>query len=237
MKKIESKWSLSIISGIVVLLLITSILIQFKTVERSNEADIEGLRDDELKTQIASYKEKYEQTQTQYEENKNKITEYQTTIQENKESSNLLDDEYQESEELLGLTDVEGEGIVLTLKDTDEATYTSEYLRNLVNELKYAGAEAISINDNRVINLTDIVTLNDSFIVMYGGSVRISSPYTVKAIGNITYLTSTLNTKTSGFIDLMKSSGLDISLEESKKVVIYKYSKEIIDAKYMEEDE
>lgn len=64
-----------------------------------------------------------------------------------------------------------------------------------MNELKYAGAEAISINDNRIINLTDIVTLNDSFIVMYNGSVEISSPFVVKAIGDKATLLSTLNTK------------------------------------------
>ena len=104
----------------------------------------------------------------------------------------------------------------------------------MVNELKYAGAEAISINDNRIVNLTDIVTINESFIVIYG-DVRISSPYVVKAIGDTSYLTSTLNMKNSGFVDLMKSSGLNISVEESNNVSIPKYTKEL-STEYMKEE-
>ncbi len=237
MKKIKGKWSIAIISGIVVLLLVASIFIQFRAVNESTEADVEGLREDELRTQIATYKSKYEQTTEQYNETENKIAEYSTTVQENKQSSNLLDEEYQTSQELLGLTDVEGEGITVTLEDTDSATYTSENLRNLVNELKYAGAEAISINDNRIINLTDIVTLNDSFIVMYNGSVRISSPYVIKAIGDKSTLSSTLKTKNSGFVALMESTGLKITVEESNKLTINKYNKGDITTKYMEEEE
>lgn len=237
MKKIKGKLSIAIISGIVVLLLVASIFIQFKAVNESTQADIEGLREDELRTQIATYKSKYEQTTEQTNETQNKISEYTTTVQENKQSSNLLDDEYQTSKELLGLTDVEGEGVIVTLEDTDNATYTSENLRNLMNELKYAGAEAISINDNRIINLTDIVTLNDSFIVMYNGSVRISSPFVVKAIGDKATLLSTLNTKNSGFVALMESTGLKIKVEDSSKIVINKYTKGNIETKYMEEVE
>ncbi len=237
MKKFKGKWSLSIITGLVALLLVASIFIQFKTVDQSSQLDVEGLRDEELKTQISSYKSKYEQAVEQDSENQNKIVEYSSTASENKESSNILNDEYNESQQLLGLTNVEGEGVTITLEDTDVATYTSEDLRNLVNELKYAGAEAISINDNRIINLTDIVTLNDSFIVMYGGNARISSPYIVKAIGDRKYLSSTLNIRTSGFVDLMKSNGLNIKVEESNNITINKYSKGNITANYMKEDE
>ena len=63
---------LSVISGLVCLLLVTSMLIQFKTVDKSKEEDLESLRSDELKTQISAYKSKYEETMGQYNENKNK---------------------------------------------------------------------------------------------------------------------------------------------------------------------
>ena len=88
---------LSVISGLVCLLLVTSMLIQFKTVDKSKEEDLESLRSDELKTQISAYKSKYEETMGQYNENKNKIGEYQSTIDENKESSNLLDKELEQT--------------------------------------------------------------------------------------------------------------------------------------------
>ncbi len=231
-KNNKDKMVLSIISALLAVVLISLSVIQFKSVERYQQSDVEGLRDDELKTQIASYQSRYNETEEQYEDNLNKINEYKQTSNDN--NSTTLDDEVSDAKTLLGLTDVTGKGVIITLTDTDEAQYTSENLRYLVNELKYAGAEAISINENRIVNLTDIVTINESYIVIYG-DVRISSPYTVKAIGDTSYLTSTLNMKNSGFVDLMRSSGLDINVVESTNITIPKYTKEF-STEYMKED-
>lgn len=220
-------------AALVTVLLVSTIIIQFKSVDQYKKSDLESLREDELKTQIASYKSKYEETQQQYQENQNKIADYDTTSKENKQTSNLVDDELEQTEALLGLTNVKGEGVVITLTDSEDDHFTSENIRYLVNELKYAGAEAISINGYRVINLSDIVTINNSFIVM-NGKVRLNSPYEIKAIGDRKYLTSTLNMKNSGFVDLMKSSNLGVTVKESDNITINKYTDEIKN-EYMKE--
>lgn len=224
---------LSITAGLLTIVLITSMFIQFRTVGESKELDIEGMREDELKTQIASYKSKYEETIEKYTENKNKIEEYETAINENKETTEILDQELEQAKTLLGLTDVTGSGVIVTLTDTEEAlyTYTADDLINLINELKYAGAEAISINDNRIINLTDIVLVNDGLVVMYG-DVRLSSPYVVKAIGDSKYLMSTLSMKNSGYVDQTEANGMKIDLEQKNNIEIKAYNGEI-KSKYM----
>lgn len=227
---------LEITAGIIALLLVASMFIQFRTVDESKEIDLEGMREDELKTQIASYKSKYEETMEQYELNKNKIDEYTTAMNEDKETTAILDEELQRAKNLMGLTDVTGEGVIVTLTDTEEAlyTYTADDLIQLINELKYAGAEAISINDNRIINLTDIATLTNNLIVMNGGNVRLSSPYVIKAIGDKTYLLSTLSVKNSGYIDQMKANGMKIEVEQKNNIEIKSYSGEI-ETNYMKE--
>ena len=229
---------LAITAGIVALILAVSIFIQFRTVKQSEELDIEGLREDELRTQIASYKSKYEETIKQYEENQNKINDYTTAMNENKETSEILDEELLQSKTILGLTDVTGSGVIVTLTDTPEAlyTYTADDILLLINELKYAGAEAISINDNRVINLTDIVMVTDTLIVMNGGNTRISSPYEIKAIGDPKYLMSTLSMKNSGYIDQMEANGMKIDVRQENNIKINAYSGEI-DSKYLKEVE
>ena len=226
---------LSIVAGIITLLLVASIFLQFRTVNESRELDIENMRDDELRTQIASYKSKYEETMEQYTANQNTINEYETAINENKETTELLDQEIEQSKTLLGLTNVKGSGVIVTLTDTDESlyTYVSDDLLLLLNELKYAGAEAISINDNRIINLADIVTLNDGLIILYG-DVRLTSPYVVKAIGDPTYLMSTLSIKNSGYIDQMKANGMAIEVKQDNNIEIGAYTREI-DSKYLQE--
>lgn len=229
---------LSVTLGIITVVLITSIFIQFRTVNESKELNLDTLRDDEMKTQIASYKSKYEETMEQYTENQNKIQEYNTAMSENAETTEIVDKELNQAKTLLGLTDVKGSGVIVTLTDTEEAlyTYTADDLLQLINELKYAGAEAISINDNRIINLTDIAMISDNLIVMNGGNTRISSPYVVKAIGDQKYLTSTLSMKNSGYIDQMEANGMKIELEQKDNIEIKAYTGEL-DSKYMKEVE
>ena len=228
---------LSIVSGAIALVLIASMFVQFRTVNESKELNIEGLRDDELRTQIASYKSKYQETMEQYNLNQNTINEYETAINENKETTELLDEEINQAKSLLGLIDVKGSGVIVTLTDTEDALYTyiADDLIMLLNELKYAGAEAISINDNRIINLADIVTLNDGLIILYG-DVRLTSPYVVKAIGDPTYLMSTLSIKNSGYIDQMKANGMAIDVKQDNNIEIGAYTGDL-DIKYLKEVE
>ena len=232
----KNKTVLGITIGIITLSLVSTILIQVKSVDEYKKSDIESLREDEVKTQISMYKTKYDEAEEQYQNNQNKIAYYKNTQNENQKSSKLIDEELKQSESLLGLTDMKGEGVIITLRNTQDNQYNSENIRDLVNELKYAGAEAISINGNRVINLLDIVTINNSFIVMDGGHTRLDSPYEVKAIGDRKYLTSTLNMKNSGFVDLMKSSNLEIQVKESDNITINKYNG-TIDSEYIKEVE
>ena len=131
---------------------------------------------------------------------------------------------------MLGKVDVQGEGVIVTLVDTDKKSVTSLDLVNLVNELVLAGAEAISINDNRVINITDIVDIGNQFIVI--NSQRISSPYTVKAIGEKTYLQSALTIK-SGYIDKYKASGINVNVETRNNIKVLKYEGDKLNIKYL----
>ena len=232
----KNKIVLGITIGLTTLLLTTTIMIQLKSVDEYKKLNIESLREDEAKTQIASYKAKYEEAERQFNTNQNKIEEYKNTQDENEKTSSLINEELKQSEELLGLTDVKGEGVIVTLMDTKDNYYTSENIRDLINELKYAGAEAMSINGNRIINLTDIVTINNNLVVMNGGSIRLNSPYEIKAIGDRKYLTSTLNMKNSGFVDLMKSSNLNITVKEADNINITKYNG-TIKSEYMKSKE
>lgn len=227
--------TIAILISIVAIMLTSTICIQVKSVEEYKKSDIENLRDDELKAQMALYKSRYEEAQKQYEDNQNKIQEYKNTENENEKAAQLVDKELEQTNILLGKTEVKGEGVIVTLKDTDMIGYEAADIRDLINELKYAGAEAISINGNRVINMTDIVDITGGYILMYG-SIRISSPYKIKAIGNMTDLSSTLNAKNTGFVDIMKSNEYDITVEQEKNITVEAYSKEI-ESKYMKEDE
>ena len=219
----KGKITITITIFLICILLTSVIFIQFKTTSQINIIDIQNMNEEELKKEILSLQNKYNQTNEKLEDTNLKIIEYEKSLVKGENNSNILDEELNESKMLAGFTEVEGKGVALILEDNEEEQITSSHLLNLVNELKYAGAEAISINNNRITNFTDIVDVN--YIIMIDG-IKISSPYEVKAIGDQTYLSSTLNAK-DGFLSTYKETGFTISMSEESKLQIPKYNKEI----------
>ena len=234
-KEKKNQIVMTVIIGLVCVVFFAVMFMQFKTIEETDITAIENMREAELRTAISEWKGKYEATQEQLEANRKSIQEYQETIEKNGEASELVDKDLAESNMLLGKTDVVGEGVVITItnKDTLNGIVTYSHLLELINELRYAGAEAISINDARILTTTEIVQVDTR---MQASGQRIASPYVVKAIGNQTYLSSTLSLKDSGFVDRYTASGMDIKLEKGNNIKILKYNGDL-KVKYMEEVE
>lgn len=209
---------------------------QFKIVNETDITSIDNMRESELRTELANWKSKYEDADKQYQETISKINEYQKTKESNDETNKVMDSELQQVNMGLGKTDVEGKGIIITIKDstdtsdendTESKTVSASNLLIIVNALKLAGAEAISINDQRIINMSDIVDIGSvdaSFIKVNGQ--RILSPYVIKAIGDPTYMESSL-IGNGGAIDTMKKTGQDVTIDKPNNIKIQKYNGEI----------
>lgn len=229
MKKTIKKGKITMIItiGIACFALALVMSMQFKIVKETDITSIENMREAELRTELANWKSKYEETEAKYEETVKKIDEYKETKQSNEKTEKIVEQELEQTNLLLGKTDVQGEGIEVTLKDTGDeeiARINADDLLVIVNSLKMAGAEAISINDERIINMSDIVDIGGTFIKVNGQ--RILTPYIIKAIGNSSYLETAL-TGNGGHVDEMKKIGQDVSIRKLDKVKILKYDKEI----------
>lgn len=202
MRNLKEKIILSISIGCTALILTMVMFTQFKAIEYTDIVAIETMRETELRSEISSWKSKYEEAEEKLEDTNNKIKEYQTQITSEENATELLKQELNDSKKALGYTEVTGEGIIVTLNDSEDAVIERFDLISLTNELKLAGAEAISINDERIVFKTDIVLPgNDIFLI---NSKRISSPYTIKAIGDMKYLESAITIK-NGYLDERKA--------------------------------
>ncbi|MBR0491656.1 MAG: DUF881 domain-containing protein [Clostridia bacterium] len=200
---------------------------QFKIVNETDITSIETMREEELRTELANWKQKYEETVQQYDATQKKIDEYKTKKENNVETAVLVHDELEQSNILLGKTDLMGEGIEITIKETQEDEYSrvkDSDLITIVNALKYAGAEAISINEERIINMSDIVDIGSSFIKINGQ--RILAPYVIKAIGNKAYLESSL-LGNGGAAEQIKKMGHEVQITQNNNVLIKKYNGDI----------
>lgn len=230
----KGKVVISIVIFFITVMLISLMFIQFRTVEESNLLGIETMREEELRQEILEWKTKYGEIDEKLQSNNEKIKEYTDIIKNNKQASDLLDAELKEYNMLVGKTNVTGNGVVIKLADTQYMSYTASNLVYLVNELKYAGAEAISINNQRITNMTEIVSINEQYILVNGE--RIVSPYEVKAIGNQEQFDKILNFPESGFIDDYRNKGYTIELNKQSGIKIPAYNQPI-ELKYIKEAE
>ena len=217
--------AVTVVVFIVCIVLVSVMLMQFRTIEQTDLIEIETMRESELREALVDWKTKYEEVEKQLEDVNKRIEEYNKTIEDNEAASELIDEELKESNILVGKTDVYGEGIVVTLVDNDNYKIIAEDLIDLVNELRYAGAEAISINEIRVLATTDIVDMAGYTYILVN-SQRIEGPYVVKAIGDKEYLSSILNLRGSGFVDRSTTLGKNVRSRQKNRVEIPKYNNE-----------
>lgn len=222
----KDKFKISIVLFVISIFLVSLMGVQIKTIQKTDITALETMQEDELRNEILSLKEKNDEIQAKITENEEKIKEYNETLNNNQKAAELLNSEINEYEQKIGLTDVSGEGVVITLTDTESQSYSFSNIVDFVNELKYAGATAISINDYRVINTTEIVEISKKYILL-NGDQRISSPYVIKAIGKKDKILEVFNLKDEGYIDLYKNAGYEIKIESDDNITIGKYNKEI----------
>lgn len=230
----KGKITMIITAGIACFVLVLVMTMQFKIVNEADVTSIENMRKSELSTELANWKTRYDEVNQQYEETLNMIEEYKNNSESNEQTSNLMDSELEQINMSLGKTDVEGEGIIININETNSEEVekiTADDLLLIVNALKLAGAEAISINDERIINMSDIVYIDAAGVIRVNGE-RILAPYSIKAIGDSSYLESSL-TGNGGVVDDMKKKGQDVSIQKENNVRISKYNGDI-DTKYME---
>jgi len=222
----KGKYVVTVTIGIICFILVFTMFVQFNTIEQTDLANIATMRETELREELAKWNTKYEDLYQKYEEDKVKLEEYKLSLGTDVEAKELLEKELKQTNMLLGLTEVKGKGIKVILSDNEEEDIEAYDLLELVNELRLAGAEAISINGERIIAMSEIVDINYSFIVVNGN--RISSPYVVKAIGDQTYLESGLTAKEYGYMDnIIKGNGKTATLERVDSLVIPKYIGEL----------
>lgn len=148
-------------------------------------------------------------------------------VQDNKIVENLRTNT-EKAQMIAGLLDVKGPGIVISLDYTplegetgfDPFLIYPEYLLLLLNELNSSGAEAISINEQRIISTSEI-RLAGNHIVINGE--KFSRPFVFKVIGDGQTLQSAIQLR-GGIVDLLNSNYIQVTIKKEEEITIAKYS-------------
>lgn len=125
-----------------------------------------------------------------------------------------------------GLVPVQGPGIVVTIDDSKRPTKPGEnpnlYLIHdddilkVINELWAAGAEAVSINEQRLIASSEIRCAGPTLSV---NNTRYSPPYEIRAVGEPQTLENSLRMR-GGVMENLQFWGIQVSVKRQEDVKV-----------------
>lgn len=227
MKKIKPVITLGILS----MILTVGISVQLKTIKAADISGTIQLTDSNLKKSLL-------QTKTNYEDSVKKLADTDKELENlrnnvlNIESDVETQEKIKKYEIILGLTKVQGEGVTITVADNNEQKDNSSFasinnsnylvhdgnLVAIINELKIAGAEAISISGKRIVNSTSINCAGN--VIQINGE-KVGSPFVINAIGDKDLLYGEL-TKNGGTLYKLKKYGVLTSIKKADSIEIDK---------------
>lgn len=236
------KKQIAITLGIMCLILTIAISVQIRTTQNSNSTVAQSLIDDSLRDEVLRWKERYDNAYTELTESEKQLTEVRQAATQNDTTATAKQEQINENNMLLGTVEVQGPGLQITLEDNnaaavgllDPSSVLVHYddILQVVNALNNAGAEAISVNGQRIITTTAITC--EGNVIKVNGE-KISSPFVIKAIGSQGALYGAL-TMAGGYLDILQDYGVIVKTEQVDNLIVEKYNG-IISYKYVKNAE
>ena len=225
-----NKEKIGLALGIMCAFLAYGISVQVKTINSTNSSYSSSSTVNNLRDEVLRYKERYDNKYAELEKSEAALEKERESTTRNNDELAGLEDQIKEGNKLLGLTEVTGEGVIVTLKDNTSIPSNSIVdisqllvhdmdILSVINELKNAGAEAISINDQRIVSTSAITC--DGNVVQVNGE-KVGAPFEIKAIGLSEQLAAL--SRPGGYLSVLQDYGISAELVKSKNLTIPKYA-------------
>ncbi len=218
------------------------IALQYRTVQ-SNYLDglIPSKRSDQLREEITALREEKARLNQELDGRKKELEDITSNAATEIKLIKNLQLQLERYKTICGLTDVVGEGIYIYIDNgiaemgmdnTANIVENSYLITAIVNELNAAGAEAISVNDQRVIASTAIRQVGDEISI---NGKKFINPIVIKAIGNKAVLLSAVGARFQ-IVESLQKSGYQVELKDSDSIKIAKYE-DVINWRYATTEE
>jgi uncharacterized protein YlxW (UPF0749 family) len=168
-----------------------------RLVERQNEMQFQ--QETQLNERILAEKEQNRHLEVQLLDLQRQVSKVEEALaQRQSEAADILS-QLEAARMMAGVVPVNGPGVIVTLQDkanAQESEDVTKYIvheqdvRLVVNELRAAGAEAISINGQRLVSNSAIRCVGPTIIV---NGVKSAAPFVITAIGDPNTLISALH--------------------------------------------
>jgi len=216
--------------GLICIVLGIFVAIQFKTVQKNVLQGLSPIqKSTQLVTELTKLKNERDLLQSEVETLDARLKEIEETESRGSVLIKNLNEDLNKYKALSGLVDVAGQGIEVLIdnpqRSIDSAyesnlVYDYELILSMVNELNAAGAEAISINDQRVLSTTEIRAAGENINV---NKIPQNLPLVIRAIGNNVTLENAI-TNRMGIVSELRDRKYIVEVKRMEKVTILKYA-------------
>ena len=234
------KRKVHILLAMVCFILCFAITLQYKSVTRNQSLEKESLsRDNDMENNLINARQQNIDLQKENMQLHTDLEAYRKEAASNSDGAEALKKEMEKYRTMSGLTNVKGPGITIEVADSTKTDTASDSgivhdtdLLSLVNELYAAGAEAVCINEERLIISSPIRCVGNTIMV---NNKRCSSPYKIKAIGDSEALYTAINMR-GGICEQMKRDSLGVNVTKNSSLTMEKYNG-VIDMNYAEDSQ
>ena len=205
----------ALVFGILCLILTFAITVQLRVSSLSESESSQTKITDKLNDENVKLAEKFQNTTSELDDARNQAAQNDSS---SKDTSELI----KKYTIVSGKTDVTGQGIIIKYKPSDNEAKADmvKDLRDIVNEIKNAGAEAIEINNQRIVGTTAIEMVKNKIEI---NDTEVSENFIIKAIGDSNLMYSGL-IRPGGTIENIRESGVSIEINSENAIKINKYN-------------
>lgn len=215
------QWALAVVG------LVLGIMLAFQfRVTREIQSTEPVQRAQQLSAQVNQMQKDRDSLQTQVDNLRSKLDNMSTGPQ-----SAELKEELDRARVEAGVSELNGPGVEVTLNDSNISLRPGENpnlyvlhdedVLRVLNEIRAAGAEAISINGQRLLATTEVRCTGPTIVL--NKNKRLAPPYIITAIGNPDTLESSLKMK-GGVAETLQFWGIQVAVKKLPQVTVPAYS-------------
>jgi uncharacterized protein YlxW (UPF0749 family) len=202
---------------LICIILGTMISWQYRSINANQDAlSYENKRVEELKNDLISLQRTNRELSSRLQELREENRALENARAGGDELTSQLQKKLERARVFAGFTDVKGKGIIITLDNTEFANVGETDIFDVINELRAAGAQAISVNDERIVAMSEIRKAG-RYIMINGR--QMVAPFVIKAISDPEKLERSL-TLIGGIVETLERWEIKVDIKKSDDIII-----------------
>ncbi|WP_431040992.1 DUF881 domain-containing protein [Streptomyces sp. P1-3] len=200
---------------VAVLLFVLGLGLAIQVRSTTENSVLRGARQEDLVRILDELDNRTQRLEAEKERLEGQRRELETSSDQAKEARKQTLQKEQQLGVLAGTVAAQGPGIEFTIQDSENAV-KADMLLDAIQELRAAGAEAIQVNDVRVVADTYFADAVDGVTV---DGQKVTQPYVFKVIGKPEDLEPALNIP-GGVVQTLKKEQATVSVRREEKIVV-----------------